>query len=455
MPRPNIVYFHTHDLGRLCEPMGYAIPSPTLQQLAEQGTLLRQCHASAPSCAPSRAALVTGQHPHCNGMLGLPNIDLGYSLNDYSLHITAFLKQHGYTTALAGVQHVAREPMVKPMEVLSYDRFLNCEEGDSTKQTRNTVEAALEYLEEDHEQPFFLSVGLLEPHRNNKETGRKTFVESKRSIDEAAIEKEARYCQPWPHMPDNDVARTEMAQFKLGVKMFDEDAARIMEVLDRPEFRENTLVIFTTDHGPGVCEMKCTLTDRGTGVVTIIRGPSDKKYGDACLFNGGHITDALTQHIDLYPTIAEIIGVPIPDHCQGKSLLPLARGQAKDIHEYIFTEQTYHWNNDPRPLRAVRSQRYRYIRCYKPNMTRGVDTGPAERWWTSVGYTSKDLPTEQFFDLYFDPHEAHNLIEDPAYAEEIAKYRNVLSNWQAETDDPLLQGIPVPPAQQAGFAVAQ
>ncbi len=455
MPKPNIVYFHTHDLGRYCEPMGYAIPSPALQQLAEQGTLLRQCHASAPSCAPSRAALVTGQHPHCNGMLGLPAKDLGYRLNDYSLHITAFLKKHGYSTALAGVQHVAREPMVKPEEVLSYDRFLNADDGDGDYAARDIVSAAVAYLEEEHTEPFFLSVGLLEPHRNNKETDRKTFVGSHRSIDEAAIEREARYCQPWPHMPDNDVARTEMAQFKLGVKMFDQDAARIMAILDRPELRENTVVIFTTDHGPGVCEMKCTLTDRGTGVVTIIRGPTDEKYGDACLFNGGKSSDALTQHLDVYPTLAEIIGAPIPDHCQGKSLLPLVRDQVDAIHEYVFTEQTYHWNPDPRPLRAVRSQRYKYIRCYKPDMTRGVDTGPAERWWTSVGYKSKDLQEEQLFDLYFDPHESHNLIADPAYAKELAHYRRVLSEWQSETNDPLLAGIPVPPMQQANFATMQ
>ena len=454
MRKPNIVYFHTHDLGRYCEPMGYAIPSPALQKLAEQGTLFRQCHASAPSCAPCRAALVTGQHPHCNGMLGLPTHDLGYQLNDYSLHITAFLKQHGYATALAGVQHVAREPMVNPAGVLSYDRFLSSEEGDSNKECKDIVTAALDYLEEEHSEPFFLSLGLLEPHRNNKETDRKTFVQSHRSINESTIEKEARYCQPWPHMPDNEIARREMAQFKLGVKMFDDDAARIMAVLDRPEYRENTLVIFTTDHGPGVCEMKCTLTDRGTGVLTIIRGPTDETYGDACLFNGGNSSDALTQHIDFYPTIAEIIGVPIPDHCQGKSLLPLVRDNVEAIHQYLFTEQTYHWNFDPRPLRAVRSLRYKYTRCYKPDMTKGVDTGPAERWWTSVGYKSKEIPAEQFIDLYFDPHEADNLIDDPAYAEDIAKYRKILSTWQEETDDPILQGIPVPPAQQENFAAA-
>lgn len=72
MKHLNIVYIHAHDLGRYYEPMGYDIPAPNLMRLAQQGVLFRQCHASAPSCAPSRAALVTGQHPHCCGTLGLP-----------------------------------------------------------------------------------------------------------------------------------------------------------------------------------------------------------------------------------------------------------------------------------------------------------------------------------------------------------------------------------------------
>ena len=110
MRKPNIVYIHAHDLGRYCEPMGYDIPAPNLMHLAMDGILFRQCHASAPSCAPSRAALVTGQYPHVCGMLGLPMPQLGYHLNDYDRHLAAFLRRQGYETALSGVQHVARAP---------------------------------------------------------------------------------------------------------------------------------------------------------------------------------------------------------------------------------------------------------------------------------------------------------------------------------------------------------
>ncbi len=445
MALPNIVYLHVHDLGRYCEPMGYAIPAPHLQRFAEQGVLFRQCHSSAPSCAPSRAALVTGQYPHVCGMLGLPAEHLGYRLNDYSLHLAGWLREQGYLTALAGVQHVARLPMVDPLKVLPYDRFLTGSIGD---RDQDRVRAAIDFLAETHAQPFFISIGLLDPHRDNQGPGRATFIESQPHREPFDIVDRARYCQPWPHMPDNAITRREMANFKMGVASMDADIGRLMHLLDRPELRDNTLVIFTTDHGPGVCEMKCTLSDRGTGVTTIWRGPRDPAYGDACQFAGGTVSDALCQHLDFYPTLCEVVGQPIPAHCQGKSLLPLVRDGANAIHEQIFTEQTYHYETSPRPLRAVRTDRYKLIHCYLPTMLVGVDSGPAETWWRTHGYATRPQAEEQLYDLWHDPHEARNVAADPNYADVLHDLRQRLDRWQIDTNDPILQGIPLPPAQK-------
>ena len=71
MTRPNILYIHSHDTGRCIQPYGHAVPTPNLQELAEQGVLFRQAFSMAPTCSPSRAALLTGQCPHSAGMLGL------------------------------------------------------------------------------------------------------------------------------------------------------------------------------------------------------------------------------------------------------------------------------------------------------------------------------------------------------------------------------------------------
>ncbi len=452
MTCPNIVYLHAHDLGRYCEPFGYAIPAPNLMRLALQGVLFRQCHAASPSCAPSRAALFSGQHPHVNGMMGLPAPRLGYRMHDYGLHLAGWLREQGYETALSGVQHEAHQPFADPLTDLPYSRFLNhTAYGPQNFDARLTVPAAVEYLAEAHAQPFFLSVGLLDPHRDNR-GDRRCFIESQPHGEPHDIDERARYCSTFPHLPDNAVTRREMANFRMGVELMDGDIGRLLNALDRPELRRNTLVIFSTDHGPGVCEMKCTLSDRGTGVTLIMRGPTDQACGPASLFAGGRVSDALVQHLDLYPTIAEVVGKAVPAHCQGVSLLPLLRDGQAEIHERIFTEQTYHWSSDPRPLRAVRTTRWKYIRSWKADQGRGVDTGPAERFLNDLGYGDRPWPDEMLYELAFDPHEACNLAADPAYVTTLTELRGWVQTWMEATDDPLRHGIPEPPVASGRLA---
>ena len=106
--RLNIVYIHSHDSGRYLQPFGYAVPTPNLQSLAAEGVLFRQAYSAAPTCSPSRAALLTGQCAHRNGMLGLAH--RGFALNDYRKHIIHTLSRAGYKSVLAGLQHIAAEP---------------------------------------------------------------------------------------------------------------------------------------------------------------------------------------------------------------------------------------------------------------------------------------------------------------------------------------------------------
>src|SRR6478672_11209420 len=104
---PNILYLHSHDTGHYIQPYGYAVPTPNLQKLAGEGFLFRQAFDAAPTCSPARAALLTGQCPHRNGMLGLAH--RGFLLNDYNQHLLHWLRPQGYRSTLIGVQHVAKE----------------------------------------------------------------------------------------------------------------------------------------------------------------------------------------------------------------------------------------------------------------------------------------------------------------------------------------------------------
>src|SRR2546430_13383003 len=114
--RPNILYIHSHDTGRYVQPYGHAIATPHIQRLAEQGVLFRKAFSAAPTCSPSRAALLTGQAPHSSGMVGLAH--LGFSLHDNHQHILHTLRGAGYQSVLVGMQHLVPTAQVA---TLGYD----------------------------------------------------------------------------------------------------------------------------------------------------------------------------------------------------------------------------------------------------------------------------------------------------------------------------------------------
>src|ERR1051325_4444237 len=114
---PNIPYIPAHDSGRYLQPYGHAVPTPNLQKLASEGILFRRAFSCAPTCSPSRSALLTGQFPHQNGMLGLAH--RGFSMNDYRKHILYTLRDAGYHSVLGGLQHIADKP-----ERIGYDEVL-------------------------------------------------------------------------------------------------------------------------------------------------------------------------------------------------------------------------------------------------------------------------------------------------------------------------------------------
>ena len=189
LKRPNILYIHTHDIGRYVQPHGYAVPTPNIQKLAEQGVLFRQTFCANPTCSASRASLLTGMYPHNNGMTGLAH--RGWSLNDYSQHIVHTLKSAGYVT-------LCREPsMWSVMRTVMRGRSLDMITILEIKMKPRT--GLWSYLESDPTEPFFLSVGFADTHRE---------FEPLNGIDDP------RYCRPPDPIPDTPETREDMARFK-------------------------------------------------------------------------------------------------------------------------------------------------------------------------------------------------------------------------------------------------
>ena len=158
MSKPNILFMHSHNT---VQPYGHAVPTPSLQKLAEEGVLFRRAFAAAPTCSPSRAAFLTGMYPHTCGMLGLAH--RGFAMPDYAPHLANFLKPHGYQTILAGVEHTAPDT-----ETIGYDRILSTDDTNYPNQPDlpGAAEAVVRFLDAAPDAPFFINLGLNETHRS-------------------------------------------------------------------------------------------------------------------------------------------------------------------------------------------------------------------------------------------------------------------------------------------------
>jgi len=416
-PRPpNILYLHTHDTGRWIQPYGHAVPTPRLQELAEQGVTFRRAFSAAPTCSPSRAALLTGQSAHSSGMLGLAH--MGFRLHDYRQHLVHTLKAHGYSTAMVGVQHVAPGP--DEGDFIGYDEHLR----SSGNRADAVAASAVEYLRREHHEPFFLSVGFVETH--TLPTDGSTF---------GYPPDDERWVAPPPMMPDTAQTRSDMASFTASARVMDEGMGRVLDALDEAGVADETLVFVTTDHGVPLPGMKCSLSDLGTGVMLIMRGPGG--------FSGGRVCDALVSQIDLFPTLCEVVGAEVPPWVQGRSLLPVVR-DGVEVNDAVFSEVTYHVSYEPQ--RAVRDQRWKYVRQFSDRgrpVLPNVDDSASKEYWVEQGWRERRVAQEQLYDVTFDPWEADNRVDDPSCSTVLESMRHRLDAWMSDTDDPLLRG-PVP-----------
>jgi N-sulfoglucosamine sulfohydrolase len=349
-------------------------------------------------------------------MLGLAH--RGFSLNDYQQHIVHTLKPTGYITVLAGLQHVAKLP-----ETIGYDKVLPHKDTSAV----HVAPAAVGFLDSRPTSPFFLDIGFFETHRE---------------YPEATPEDKADY-SPLPRpIPDTAATRGDFARYRASARIMDEGVGKVLEAIDRNGYRDNTLIISTTDHGISFPRMKCNLTDDGWGVSLIMRGPR---------LPVAAVCDALISQVDVFPTLCDYIGIAHPAWLQGKSFLPVLSGQVPEVHNEIFGEVNYHASYEPK--RAVRTTRWKYIRRFGDKRTPvlpNCDDSPSKSVWMQAGWGSQILDEESLYDLLFDPTEHANLVNDPAHASVAQDLRTRLLSWMVATNDPLLHGpVAAPPGAVA------
>lgn len=408
----NLLYLHTHDMGRFNGVYGFNINTPAMQSLAEDGTVFRNAHCACPTCSPSRGALLTGQAPHVNGLMGLAH--RGSYIYNNEHHLASFMAKQGFYTALAGVQH---ETTDRP-STLGYQRYIPAQNGVGSERHSDSIAfAAADYIKNELKEPFFLSVGFGVTHRK--------YLDHKIDPD---------YVQVPACLPDNAQVRADFADYVTSCEVLDRNMKTVLDALKEKNLYDSTLVILTTDHGVAFPFMKCTLYDSGTGVTLIIK-PAGSPPKVKC-------TDALTSQIDVFPTICDFMGLTPPDWLEGCSLKPVIDGNKSQVRNELFTEITFHAAYEP--VRAIRTERYKLIRHFDDEYTKqimpNIDDGLSKRFLMEYGLAEHVIPRVELYDLFFDPNEKNNLADRP----ETQAIKNELSerlyDWMKKTNDPLLKG---------------
>ena len=431
---PNVLLIHCHDLGQYLGCYGAPVDTPHVDALAADGVTFENYFCTAPQCGPSRSSIHSGLYPQNNGVLGL----IDWTFDDDVTTVGERFAAAGYEThafgplfmndspASVGFQHVQEEPRWAVDVAEMTAEFLHGRSADD---------------------PFFAAVGFAEPHR--------PYVRD--HVDDAAYrETDPADVEPLPYLPDVPAVRADTAALGALIEnTVDPAVGRISEALEKTGHREETLVVFTTDHGIAMPRAKGSCYDPGLQTALVLSLPGQ--------FDGGRRVPALASNVDLFPTLLDVADLDPQPRIDGQSLVPAATGETDTHRDAVFAQQTIH--DRYHPLRAVRTRRYKYVRNFAdfPEVYVTADMFDDQAGAAVVGEFMEPLPAEELYDLREDPLEQENLASDardmatatedppadPRAAEALETLRTRLRGWMVETDDPLLEDtIPVTPPKR-------
>ena len=417
--KPNIILFITHDQGQFLRCYNTVqtpnnLHTPNLDKIAKDGIKFTNNFCTAPQCSPSRGSMQTSLYPHQNGLMGLTN--RGWNLPDTNKTLPMYMKELGYTTHLVGLQHETNFP-----EKLGYDTM--SKRTKDYKYNINKIEKDFLHFIEVHradDKPFYANFGTIETHR--------PFSAWANPVDANDVEVP-------PFLPDHEMIRKDLGEFYGAIEKVDNLIGKIMDRLQDTNLLENTLFIYTTDHGGAFPRSKCTLYDPGIKTLLLMSLTSSE------LFSGGKVYDQMISNIDLLPSLIDLARGKPPHNIEGKSILPLLKGEIDEFRDRIFAEKTYHELYDP--IRCMRTKNFKIIYNFEPLDT--LYQIPVDILKDLSGQYMKEIYNhpriaEELYDLENDPNETMNLAENPEFEGIVGTLKKDLFNWMKYTNDHLLFG---------------
>ena len=389
---PNFVIIFTDDQGYAdlgCFG-GTHVQTPRIDQMAAEGAKLTSFYMAAPLCTPSRAALMTGCYPRRIDMAYGSDFAVLLAEDPKGLHpdevtIAEVLKSAGYATGIFGKWHLGDQPeflptrqgfdaffgipfshdihphhprqdhfQFPPLPLLDGEQVVEMD-PDADYLTKRITERAVDFIERNKDEPFFLYVPHPIPHAPLHVSP--PFMKEVPASIQAELAKEG----------DGVDYGTRRQLFPWAISEIDGSVGRILDTLKANGLDENSIVIFTTDNGPAVGKAfplqgrKGSTFEGGQRVPTVIRWPGK--------IQAGVEIDALMTAMDLLPTFAKLAGAEIPGDrvIDGKDIWPALTQNAESPHQVFF----YHRNND---LKAVRSGKWKlHVEDGKPTQLYDLD----------------------------------------------------------------------------------
>ncbi len=420
--RPNILWITCEDispnLGCYGDPYAH---TPHLDRLATEGVLYSNAFASAPVCAVARSSIISGMYASSQG----------------SQHMRCAAKrpvgQKMYPELLREAGYYCTNNS-KTDYNFEMDHKSIWDQCDGQAHWRNKSNPA---------QPFFSIFNFTTSHES-RVNGKENYENAIRELDPTLLKKPGDVPLP-PYYPDTDDTRELWARYYNIITAMDQQVGALLQQLEEDGLRDNTIIIYYSDHGAGVPRHKRWLYDTGIRVPWIVSVP--EKYQAWLPHKKGTHTDELVSFIDLPVTVLKIAGIKPPENMEGRAFIGSTVSAPR---EYIYAGRD---RMDERydMQRCVRGPQYKYIRYYEPykSFCQYMNTPEKGAIMQAIRQAQSDgtlpeagkrmvaatKPPEELFDCQKDPFELNNLAGDPAFTHILEKMRSAHSKWSDDTKD--------------------
>jgi N-sulfoglucosamine sulfohydrolase len=411
--KPHVIVITCHDIGQHLGCYGVdEVRTPNIDRLAAQGVIFRNAFSTSAVCTPGRGSLHTGRYPQSNGLMGLTHAPWWWRLNENEKHTAQILEEHDYESYLVGFNHIDPDP--KRLGYTFVPEIIEKGEEGITKTAIDVINGLSE-----RSKPAFVKIGYHLVHR--------VFTHGVDSTNGIFVP---------PYLANTKIMRKDLAEFQAQIHYLDQQIGQIMEALKESNIAEETLLVFTSDHGIPYPGSKWTIRRAGIQVPFIF-------YMPQTIFSGGKQYNEIFSNIDFIPTLLSYLNFEIPENIQGLDFIPfLSNKEVKGPRKYAFGQYTTDMKRD-NLSRCIIGEKYHLIRYFDQGRTveLPIDVNP-QRFAHHVERAKSVAPRPfaQLYNIINDPFELDDLGKGEAFQTVKKELSDELLNWMKEVDDPLLQG---------------